>query len=102
MKLKKGDTVIVLVGKDKGKTGTIETAFPKKNAVLIPGINVFKRHMKKKDEKNPGGIIDKPMPLDASKVALIDKKTKKATRIGYLVTKGEKIRISKKSGEHIG
>jgi large subunit ribosomal protein L24 len=102
MKLKKGDTIIVLAGKDKGKTGTIETAFPKKNKVLVAGINVYKRHMKKRDEKNPGGIIDKPLPIHVSKVALIDKKTKKPTRIGYLVTKGEKSRISKKSGELIG
>lgn len=101
MKLHKGDTIIVLTGKDKGKTGAIEAVYPKKNTVLIAGINVFKRHMKKRDEKNPGGIIDKPLPLHASKVALVDKKTKKPTRIGYLVSKGEKSRVSKKSGELI-
>jgi large subunit ribosomal protein L24 len=102
MKLHKGDNIIVLTGKDKGKTGVIEKVFPKKNTVLIPGINVYKRHMKKRDEKNQGGIVDKVIPIDAGKVALVDKKTKKPTRIGYLVTKGEKSRISKKSGELIG
>ena len=101
MKLKKGDAVIVLAGKDKGKTGTIEAVYPKKNTVLIPGINVYKRHTKKRDESNPGGIIEKPKALNASKVALVDKKTKKATRVGYIVTKGEKSRVSKKSGELI-
>lgn len=101
MKLKKGDTVIVLSGKDKGKTGAIEKVFLKENTVLVTGVNMFKRHMKKRDEQNPGGIIESFRPINASKVALVDKKTKKPTRIGYIVAKGEKVRISKKSGEHV-
>jgi large subunit ribosomal protein L24 len=101
MKLRKGDTVVILTGKDKGKTGPVEKVFPKDNTVLVSGINMYKRHTKKRDEKNPGGIIDSIRPIGASKVALVDKKTKKATRIGYIMAKGEKVRISKKSGEHI-
>lgn len=101
MKLKKGDTVIVLTGKDKGKTGPIERVFVKENKVLVTGINMAKRHVKKRDEKNPGGILDITQPIDVSKVALYDAKAKKPTRIGYLVTKGEKTRISKRSGQTI-
>ncbi|MBI4137538.1 50S ribosomal protein L24 [Candidatus Roizmanbacteria bacterium] len=101
MKLKKGDSIVVLTGKDKGKTGKIEKVYPKKNAVLISGINVYKRHVKRRDEKNPGGIVDISRPIDASKVALLDPRTKTATRIGYMVIKGEKKRIAKKGNKQI-
>lgn len=101
MKLKKGDNVIILTGKDKGKTGAIEKVFPKDNTVLIPGINTFKRHMKRRDDKNPGGIVEGNHPIGASKVALVDKKTKKPTRIGFILAKGEKVRVAKRSGDHI-
>lgn len=101
MKLKKGDTVIVLTGKDKGKTGSIEKVLTKKDKVVVQGINMFKRHMKKRDDKNPGGIIDMIKPIDVSKVAFYDNKSKKATRVGFLVTKGEKTRINKRSGQAI-
>lgn len=101
MKLKKGDSVIVLVGKDKGKKGTIEKVFPKDATVLIPGVNMFKKHMKKRDDQHPAAIIDITKPLDVSKVALVDKKTGKPSRVGYSVTKGEKVRISKKSGDMV-
>ena len=69
--------------------------------VLVAGVNMSKRHAKKRDEKNPGGIIDITKPIHVSKVAFIDKKTKKPTRIGFLVTKGEKVRVGKRSGEQI-
>jgi len=101
MRLHKGDTVLVMTGKDKGKGGTIEKVFPKDNTVLIPGINNYKRHAKKRDDKNPGGIIELSHPIGVSKVSLIDKKSRKPTRVGYIVTKGEKVRVSKKSGEQI-
>jgi large subunit ribosomal protein L24 len=101
MKLKKGDSIIVLTGKDKGKKGTIEKVFPKRDVVLVPGINVVKRHTKKKDDQHPAGIFDLAKPIAASKVALVDKKTNKATRIGFHVTKGEKVRIARKSGDMI-
>jgi len=101
MKLKKGDTVLVMVGKDKGKGGTIEKVFPKTNKILIPGINSYKRHVKKRDDKNPGGIIELSHAIDASKVAFVDKKTRKPSRIGYVVTSKEKVRVSRKSGDQI-
>lgn len=101
MKLKKGDTVIVLSGKDKGKTGKIEKVFVKENTVLVTGINMFKRHMKKRDEKNPGGIIDITKPINASKVSFYDAKTKKPARLGFLLSKGEKTRVNKRSGQAV-
>ena len=101
MKLKKGDNIIILTGKDKGKTGKIEKIFPKRNTVRIAGINMYKRHVKRRDEKNPGGIVDIARPIDVSKVALVDPVTKTATRIGYTLVKGEKKRITRKGNKQI-
>ncbi len=96
MKLKKGDHIIVTIGKDKGKKGNIEKVFPKIAAVLVPGINVFKKHKKKRDEKTPGGIVEIAKPLPVAKVALICPKCGKQTRVGYSIVKDEKARICKK------
>lgn len=101
MKFKKGDTIIVTVGKDKGKKAKIETVMPKENAVIVPGMNVVKRHMKQRDERNAGGIIEKAKPLNVAKIALLCPKCNKPTRIGYIVTKGEKVRICKKCEQKI-
>lgn len=101
MKIKKGDTVIVTTGKDKGRKGKIEKIFPKVNAVLVPGLNMYKRHMKKRDEKHPGGIIDISRPIDASKVSLLCPKCGQPTRIGYLITGKEKKRICRKCKQRI-
>ena len=99
MKLKKGDKVVVTTGKDKGKTGEITTVLPKKNKVIVAGINVVKRHTKPTQE-SAGGIVSKEMPIHVSNVALVDPKTGKATRVGYKVEKdGRKVRVAKKSGE---
>jgi len=87
MKLKKGDEVIITAGKDKGKKGKIEKVNPKNGTVLLPGLNISKRHMKKRDEKNPGGIISFPRPLPIANVALICPKCGKPTRIGYKIEK---------------
>lgn len=94
MKIKKGDTVIVVRGKDKGKKGKIEKLFPKKRTVLIPQINMFKKHLKKRDEKQQGGIIDFPKPLSLANVVLICPHCKKKTRVGY--NSSQKLRICKK------
>jgi large subunit ribosomal protein L24 len=83
MKLKKGDKIIITSGKDRGKKGRIEKIFPKNGKVLIPGLNLFKRHMKKKDEKNPGGIIEFSRPLPICNVVLICSRCGKPTRVGY-------------------
>ncbi len=96
MKIKKGDTIVMMVGRDKGRRGKVERVVMGDKAVVVPGINVYKRHMKKRDEKNPGGIIDQVRPIDVSKVALICPSCGKPTRVGYVIVKDEKIRICKK------
>ncbi len=101
MKLRKGDTVIVKLGKDKGKKGKVQSVLPKEGMLIVEGINVFKRHMKKKDDKHPAGIIDVTKPITFSKLALLCPKCNKATRIGYLVVKGEKLRICRKCEQKI-
>ncbi len=101
MKYKKGDTVIVTVGRDKGRKGKIEKLFPKEGTVIVAGANVFKRHMKRKDEKNPGGIIDIVKPLDVGKVALVCPSCGKPTRVGYIVAKNEKVRVCRKCNKKL-
>ena len=99
LKLKKGDKVIVLTGKDKGKTGEITKVLVKESKVIVSGINVAKRHTKPSQE-NAGGIVSKEMPIHISNVAFVDPKTSKATRLGVKVDKdGHKVRVAKKSGE---
>lgn len=100
-KLKKGDTVIVTIGKDKSRRGKIEQVFPKEVAVLVAGVNIVKRHLKKRDEKNPGGIVDIPKPIAASKVALICPACHQPTRVGFLVAKNDKYRICRKCKQKI-
>ncbi len=102
MKVKKGDTVIVTAGKDRGKEGTITRAFPKKNQVLMEGVNVVKRHKKATRRGSQGQVVAKPMPISVSNVALKDPKTGKAVRVGY-TTEGEgekakKVRVARPSG----
>ena len=101
MKLKKGDNVIVTIGKDKGKKGKIDRIIVSKQSVLIAGVNVYKRHMKKRDEKNPGGIIEFPRPLESAKVALICPSCGKPTRVGYLVAGRDKHRVCRKCHQKI-
>ena len=97
MKFKKGDEVIITAGKDKGKKGKIDKTFPKKGTVLLPGLNVFKRHVKKRDEKNPGGVIPFARPLPVASIAVICPKCGKPTRVGYKsASGGKKLRICRK------
>lgn len=96
MKLRKGDQIIVRAGKDKGRKGKIEKIFPKKNLVLVPGINVYKKHLKPQGEKKPGGIVDRSLPLPVSRVSLFCPKCNQSTRVGWLATKDKKERICKK------
>ena len=95
MKLKIKDTVLVLLGKDKGREGKIERLLPKKDKVVVSGINVYKKHVKKTQE-NEGGIIDITKPINVSKVALKCPGCGKATRIGYIVVKDKKQRVCRK------
>jgi large subunit ribosomal protein L24 len=101
MKLKKGDQVIVTAGKDKGRKGKIEKVIPAANRVFIPGINVFKKHLKPQGEKQPGGIVDVIKPLPVANVALLCPKCQKPTRVGYQVIKNQKTRICRKCQQTI-
>ena len=101
IKLKKGDEVIVLAGKDKGKRGKIARVIPSIRKVVVTDINKYKKHQKPGNNE-PGGIIDKDMPIHISNVAFFDTKSNKGTRIGYSISKdGKKSRINKKSGKEI-
>ena len=98
MNLVKGDKVIVIAGRDKGKTGTIQKVIPDLNRVVVEGINLRKK-TNKPSQKNPdGGIVEIYAPIDASNVMLLDPKTKQPTRIGHKEVKGKKVRYAKKSG----
>lgn len=101
MKLKKGDTVEVITGKDKGKQGEIAFVFPKTNKIIVNGINVASKHQRPQRANDPGGIIEKDMPLDASNVMLVHKGKK--VRVGYQIQDdGTKVRVARPSGEVIG
>lgn len=98
MKIRKGDRVRVLTGKDRGKEGEVISVHPRTNKVIVEGVNVAKRHQKPTRAMQQGGIIDKAMPLDLSNVALVDKDGK-ATRVGYRVNAdGTKVRVARRSG----
>ncbi|MDV6377363.1 50S ribosomal protein L24 [Sporosarcina sp. GW1-11] len=99
MHVKKGDKVMVISGKDKGKTGVILTAYPKKDRVLVEGINIVKKHTKPNQENPQGGIVSQEAAIHVSNVMVIDPKTGEPTRVGYKVEDGKKVRIAKKSGE---
>ena len=102
LQIKRGDTVMVISGKDKGKTGKIIAALPQEGKVIIEGVNVIKKHQKPKGIGQHGEIIEKEAPIYASKVMYYDSNKKRPTRIGYKFLKdGKKVRVSKVSGEQI-
>jgi large subunit ribosomal protein L24 len=102
IKLKKGDTVMVLAGREKGKTGTVTATHPSENKVTVEGINVVKKHVKPNKQYPQGGIIDITKPIWVSKVAIVDPSTKKPSKIGMSVDKdGKRTRVFKKSGKEI-
>ena len=98
-KLKKGDKVVVLTGKDKGKQGEIASVLPKDNKAVVEGVNVAIRHTKQ-SQGSQGGRISKPMPMDLSNLALVDSKGK-ATRVGFRMEGDKKVRFAKTTGEAI-
>ena len=101
IKLKKGDEVIVLAGKDKGKKGKIVKVISENRKVIVSDINKYKKHQKPGNNE-PGGIIEKDMPIHVSNVAFFDSKINKGVRLGFNFNKdGKKIRINKKSGKEI-
>jgi len=97
LKIRKGDTVIVLSGNDKGKTGEVLETLPKDNKVVVKGVNIRKKHVKPRKQGEEGGIIPAECAIDASKVNVVDPKTGKATKIGFKEEKGKKVRVAKKS-----
>ncbi len=101
MLIKKGDKVIVITGADKGKTGIVQRAYPKLNKVVVEGVNIRKKHRKPTQNNPEGSILEVYAPIHVSNVALIDPKTKKPTRVGVRIEKGQKVRYAKKSGELI-
>lgn len=98
MKIRKGDNIQVISGKDKGKTGKVLKAFPSLDKIIVDGVNVKKRHQKPTKANQHGQVIDKTLPVHVSNVMLIDPKTKKPTRVKYKVIDGKKTRITQKSG----
>ncbi|MBO6280162.1 MAG: 50S ribosomal protein L24 [Bacilli bacterium] len=101
MNLIKGDKVIVIAGKDKGKTGTIQKVDPKNNRVVVEGVNLRKKHRKPTQANPEGSVVEIYAPIHASNVMLVDPKTKKPTRVGHKEVKGKKVRVAKKSGAEL-
>ena len=100
VRIKKGDTVIVLAGKDKGKRGQVTEVINRLDKVVVEGINSVITH-KKQTKDSAGGRIPKNAPVHLSNVALLDPKNDVATRVGFIVKEGKKVRVAKKSGEVI-
>ncbi len=99
MKIKKGDRVVVLAGKDRGKEGVVMFAFPENGRVIVDGVNIAKKHQKPTQAMQQGGIIDKEMSIDVSNVAVVSPQDGKPTRVGYRFdSDGTKVRICKRTG----
>ena len=98
MKIKKNDTVIILSGDDKGKTGVVKKALPRESKVVVEGMNMVKRHTKP-SQTTPGGIISKEAAIHVSNVAIV--KEGKATKVGYKTVEGKKVRVARKTGDVI-
>lgn len=102
MKIRKGDKVVVLTGKDKGREGHVVQVLPRVGKVIVEDVNVAHRHTKPRQANSPGGIIEKAMPLDASNVAVVSPKDGKATRVGYRIdSDGKKVRICRRTGDDL-
>ena len=99
MKIKKNDNVIVVAGKDKGKTGKVVKAMPKDNQVLVEGVNIVKKHQRARKSGSKGQTVEKTMPIDVSNVMLIE--DKKGVRTKSKIVGGKKIRVSVKSGKEL-
>ena len=98
MKIKRGDNVIIISGKDRGKTGKVLTVVPSKSLVVVEGANLKKKHQKPRRSGQKGQIIDIAAPLHVSNVQIVDPKTGKGTRVGFQIQKDKKVRVAKKSG----
>jgi large subunit ribosomal protein L24 len=98
LKIRKGDRVVVLSGKDKGKEGVVMRALPTEGKVVVEGVNTAKRHRKARTATETGGIIDIDKPIPVSNVAVISPSDGKPTRVGYKVADGKKVRVCKRTG----
>ena len=102
MKLKKGDTIKVISGNDRGKVGKILKVFPESSRLIIEGVNLIKRHTRPTQKNRKGGIIEKEGPIDSSNVIYYDNRSNTVARLGHrILTDGKKVRINKKTGEII-
>jgi large subunit ribosomal protein L24 len=100
-KIKKGDKVVVLAGRDKGRSGQVVKVIPDEGRAVVEGINVVKRHQRQTKDRE-AGIVTKPAPLDLSNLAIADPKDGKPTRVGFkILDDGRKVRVAKRSGELI-
>ncbi len=99
-KIRKGDKVVVLAGKDKGRTGEVLRMMPSEDKALVRGINIIRRHQKQ-SQSQEGGIISKEAPIHVSNIAIADPKDGKPTRVGFDVKDGKKVRVAKRSGASI-
>ena len=101
MKIRKGDTALIISGKDRGKKGKVIEVLPKKGEIIVEGSNLRKKHMKPKKSGEKGQIVEMPAPINLSNVKLICPKCGKATRVGYKVEGKRKYRFCKKCGQEI-
>jgi large subunit ribosomal protein L24 len=99
-KIRKGDKVVVIAGKDKGKTGEVISVHPADERAVVRGVNVAKRHQRQTPSQE-GGIIDRELPIHLSNIAIQDPSDGKPTRVGFQVVDGRKVRVAKRSGERI-
>lgn len=100
-RIRQGDQVVVISGRERGKSGTVLEVRPKEERVVIEGVNIRKRHTRPRPPEDPGGIVEFPGPIHLSNVALIDPVDKRPTRVRTEVVGGEKVRVAVRSGEHI-
>ncbi|MGE0418737.1 MAG: 50S ribosomal protein L24 [Acetobacteraceae bacterium] len=102
-RIRKGDTVVVISGSNKGRRGEVLSVFPAANRALVQGVNIARRHTKPTGMGQPGGIIDKEAPIHLSNLMLVDPKSEKPTKVGFRVLDdGRKVRVAKATGEVIG
>ena len=101
MKIKKGDTVLIINGKDRGKKAKVLKVYPKARAIMVEGVNIVRKHRRPKNEKEKGQIIEIPKPISVSNVKLVCSKCGQASRVGYRLTEKGKYRICKKCNQEI-
>lgn len=100
-RIKTGDEVVAIAGKDKGKTGTVLSVNPESERAVVEGLNIIKRHTRPRPPAEPGGVIEKPAPIHLSNLALVDPETKKPTRVRTEVVDGKRVRVAVRSGKKI-